>query len=320
MVARKGPINDWHFSHEGGQERPECPAGALNLLRRLAIQELERAPSRIQDYLMAHPQPGCAPLRWTDRPVQPIRLVAGADSRSTEVARVALERSGEARIFVTIGRESPPLITSGAVLWVSVPLPEQVVIRSQADARAFVQAEMAVRWLHLPDIDGLLAAARVQAAQAMRERQEAAQRAQLLRRAEAGQRWEEIRRASAMADPPAAPTVDEPPPPAAPRHEVRPVVEWAPGLAGRGSLQLRKMHDGTQWVYYPAGKYWRIAPAPELFEGWDEYFPPGVAVVDGERSLRVVDDGRILTWFHGHCVASVIDSDPVALSKHFATT
>jgi hypothetical protein len=208
MVARKGPINDWHFSHEGGQERPECPAGALNLLRRLAIQELERAPARIRDYLVAHPQPGCAPLRWTDRPMQPIRLVAGADSGSTEVARVALERSGEARIFVTIGRESPPLITSGAVLWVSVPLPEQVVIRSQADALAFVQAEMAVRWLHLPDLDGLLAAARVQAAQAMRERQEAAQRAQLLRRAEAGQRWAEIRRASAMADPPAAPTVD----------------------------------------------------------------------------------------------------------------
>lgn len=40
LEAKKGTVRIWHFAHVAGQERPECLAGALNLLRRLALQIL----------------------------------------------------------------------------------------------------------------------------------------------------------------------------------------------------------------------------------------------------------------------------------------
>lgn len=41
LVAKKGMINEWHFAHESGQERPECFVGALNLFSRLMLEHLQ---------------------------------------------------------------------------------------------------------------------------------------------------------------------------------------------------------------------------------------------------------------------------------------
>lgn len=43
LVAKKGLINEWHFAHEAGQERPECLVGALNLFSRLLLEHLQLA-------------------------------------------------------------------------------------------------------------------------------------------------------------------------------------------------------------------------------------------------------------------------------------
>lgn len=40
LIAKQGNEKEWHFAHEGGRERPECHAGAMNMLRRLAIEHL----------------------------------------------------------------------------------------------------------------------------------------------------------------------------------------------------------------------------------------------------------------------------------------
>ncbi len=45
LEAKKGSVRIWHFAHVAMQERPECRAGALNLLRRLALQKLASSPS-----------------------------------------------------------------------------------------------------------------------------------------------------------------------------------------------------------------------------------------------------------------------------------
>ena len=47
LVAKKGRINEWHFAHESGQERPECLVGALNLFSRLLIEHLQAAGAGI---------------------------------------------------------------------------------------------------------------------------------------------------------------------------------------------------------------------------------------------------------------------------------
>lgn len=41
LVARRGEIRTWHFAHEASQERPDCFAGAVNLLRTLIIHRLQ---------------------------------------------------------------------------------------------------------------------------------------------------------------------------------------------------------------------------------------------------------------------------------------
>lgn len=43
LVARKGLVNEWHFAHESGQERPECLVGAFNLFSRLLFEHLQTA-------------------------------------------------------------------------------------------------------------------------------------------------------------------------------------------------------------------------------------------------------------------------------------
>lgn len=47
LVAKKGQINEWHFAHESGQERPECLVGALNLFSRLLMEHLQAAGAGI---------------------------------------------------------------------------------------------------------------------------------------------------------------------------------------------------------------------------------------------------------------------------------
>lgn len=44
LVAKKGKIKKSHFAHEALQERPECVAGAVNLLRRLALDLFSQRP------------------------------------------------------------------------------------------------------------------------------------------------------------------------------------------------------------------------------------------------------------------------------------
>ena len=41
LIARQGTEKEWHFAHEGGQERPECLVGAQNLLRRFCMEHLQ---------------------------------------------------------------------------------------------------------------------------------------------------------------------------------------------------------------------------------------------------------------------------------------
>lgn len=318
MQSKQGDRNEWHFAHVNGQERPECYAGAANLLRRLAVEQLALGGVQLPFFGVPHPLAGRAPLMWTDSFAGPLQI-AGTTGSGSPQATVLLARSGQAAIYVTVGREAPPAVGEQAALWVSVPVPEGVTIRSEADARGYVRSRLGLRWLYLPETQGLLAKAQAEAADEERRLLEAFQRAEQQRALEAGRRWYSIRHGSqgqalsAGEEPPAATS----PPAPRPAAVERCAREWCPGLAGRGSIQLRRMKDGTRWVYYPAGEYWRIAPAPVPFDGWDEYFPPAVAVVDGERTLRVVAEGKLLTWFGRDSDFTLIDSDPDAIEQKF---
>jgi len=324
MIAKQGELHDWHFAHVSGQERPECYVGAVNLLRRLALTHLASGSITLPLYATPHPLVGRAPVMWTDSFAGPVQIAGEAlqgAADSPPDATVLLERSGVAAIYVTVAGEAESLRGSGPALVATVPMPEGAVFRTEDDVMGFIRGHLHLRWLHLPDIHGYLAKAQEEAEAEMLRLRQAFERAEQQRAREAGRRWFAIRQGAAsggsrLREEAPSPAAAPAPAPTRPPIAQRTPRPWCPGLAGRGSIQLRKMRDGSQWVYYPAGEYWRIAPAPVPFEGWDEYFPPSVAVVDGDRSLRVVSEGRLFAWFGRDSIFTLIDSDPQVFVHH----
>ena len=337
LLARQGEELDWHFAHVAGQERPECPAGALNLLRRLALEELAQLGTWLAEpYCVPHPVPGQGRVCWSIAPAGPLQLQP-AGAAGQPIALLPLQGGVTARVHVCLGRESPPEPAAPgdalAVLW--CPAPDDSPIRCEADARAFVRGSMVLRWIHLPDAMGLMAQAGREAAE-WRE-----QRAR-----EAGERWAAQRRA--MSERPQAPsgpglewaasgqgtTSSEAAVPAAGANPAGAssagvnvnvdvnVDIWAPGLVPGGAIQYRALDDGTQWVCYPAGAgQYRLRPVPELHDGWEEAFPASAAVRDADNPwLRVVDFNKLLMLFRRHATASHIDSDVAQIATHFTPT
>lgn len=309
LIAKQGDALDWHFAHEAGTERPECRAGAMNLLRRLALEELNRRGLvLLPDFSVAHPLGGRGPIVWTAHSAGDLQLleVRGAQAPA---ATLPLREGGSALVFVCIDRETPPSSYGAgqAVLVVWCPYPEDGKIRTEAQARQFVNATLRLHWAALPDFDGRVAAAQTEA-QAFMERLQR-ERAQ-----QAGARWGAMRRALH------APPVhrDEVPPAPAPAPASAVAPEWAPGLLAGSSIHYRAMDDGSQWVCYHSGATeWRLRPVPALHEGWDESFPLTIAVAEGEAWLRVVDFGKLLMLFNAHATASRIDSDPLVIQRLF---
>lgn len=312
LVAKQGHELDWHFAHEAGTERPECRAGAMNLLRRLALEELNRRGLvLLPDFSVAHPLGGRAPIVWTAHPAGDLHVleVRGAQ---TPAATLPLREGGSALVFVCIDRETPPSSfgPEQAVLVVRCPYPEDGKIRTEAQARQFVNATIRLHWAALPDFQGRVAAAHADARAFM-------ERLQRERAQQAGARWGAMRR-SLQTPPLPRQDLDAVPPAAAPAPGPVTAPEWAPGLVIGTSIHYRAMDDGSQWVcYQSAPNQWRLRPVPDLQDGWDESFPPTIAVPEGEAWLRVVDFGKLLMLFNTHATASRIDSDPRVIQQLF---
>lgn len=335
LVAKQGEELDWHFAHEAGQERPECPAGAFNLLRRLAVEEMIARGAWVQaPYTVTNPFPGLAPLEWTARQAGPV-VPAEADGSNEPAAWVTLEGGMTAGVFVCIGKESPPAHPSRgaapdpnrAQLILSFPSPEGTPIRTEEDAREFLRRSMQLRWGHLPDWQGLLRDATVRANAEAARRRAALDALQAESAQQAGERWAAKRRA--LTERPHPPVTDEtsrrPMPNQAGRQlpvkeAAQGVPAWAPGLMVGRSIQYRELDDDSRWVCYPASpSEMRMAPVPEPYDGWDECFPPGIAAPGGAGWLVVTDYGKLLMLLRTHTRVSHITSDTYEIQRMFMT-
>lgn len=315
LIARQGEVNEPHFAHEGGQERPDCLVGALNLLRRLAVEELAAMPWCLPDFVVDVPAAGALPVQWTDEPAGPIQAIAEAGSSRLLAGKVELRRGGTCLVYVLLGREPAPAGLQQPGLAVSVPMPHSSALRTEEAARSYVRAHLQKRWLFLPDYDNLVEAAAKRQRAATRDKL-LALRGHFAAQDDPGRRWAEIRRQS-MRQGAEGGIVPGTLPPSYSASVERPAVRWAPGLAGAGAIQYRQLRDGTQWVVYPAGAEWRFAPVPAPFEGWDEYFPPSVATVEGDGWLRVTSQTALVTFLARSLAASHIDSDPAVIERQF---
>ena len=176
LIARKGEINEWHFSHESGQQRPECLAGARNLVRRY-----------VEDFLTTRSSPPIPDVYQTWATCEHERVAASWNTKilgiedwrdkpgpNTPAAKVLLERGFSADLYVVVGDEqhSPaPLTTDRGSLLARVPMPDALYLRSREQLMAHLAKTIVFQWLALPDIFGVLASAEEQAHQAAQAQQ-----------------------------------------------------------------------------------------------------------------------------------------------------
>lgn len=159
LLAKQGNEKVWHFAHEGGRERPECEAGSVNLLRRLAMQHL-----RTQETIEL---PHCkdrvnmrSPFRalWRDV-VWSVRIVGAVEwvtclTKYGPVGLARLDQGGELEIFVEISdrlsQHFPPGQDAKAsvVFWSTLPVMSDRRKRSHAEQHLRRRGQFI--WRHQP--------------------------------------------------------------------------------------------------------------------------------------------------------------------------
>jgi len=265
----------WHFAHEASQERPECFAGAVNLLRRLAIEVLQEQPHLElpvfrKSVSTKAPLPSlmeiveCRPaqrgvLRWEER--------AGRDK---PVAMLELAGGAQVRLFVEAGSSRGIRLAEfgeGSLLF-TVPLPPDAVqLNDLASAKGYIAEVGVFEWHRLPDADPLIA----ETLQRLEQRAKA-----LVRVREETEALHRIR--SSWAPPQ---SVDETT--LMPSQQPRPqdASPWTAWRKPRSSYIFYGLTDGSAWllVQHVDGRS-LLMPWPKTDEGWDEQLPARLGVPD----------------------------------------
>lgn len=320
LVAKQGEVNEWHFAHEGQQERVECAAGAVNLLRRLALESLRTrsmwVPEPMRMRVRARTGEAVSEVVEWNRAVLRKWQWHMPGARQEAVADGELSNGAPVKLFIEVSQErphyapSPQLGTASLVFWVYMPSME--TLRHMASARAFVEKNGVLVWKNLPDTQGLIAAAQARLDAEGNERA-AAIRAkweqfdnQLVGRQIPGHTFQRPVFA------PWAPVITpkpEPKPKAAPK-----ALPWAPGQVPGSMLNFYRLKDGSAWVVYRReGGGLGIAPWGELEDGWDEALPPSVGTADPDLCVYIArDQASPFLYFGPRSKTSRNDADPAA--------
>ena len=291
LVAKRGEVNEWHFAHEASQERPECIAGAMNLLRRVAIEQLQARETLVlpayREVVVAN---GAAPnmsesVEWDSQPVV-ARDWESSPAKDAPAARLELDNGAQVDLHVEVGdwrrkrsqSESSVGNIGKIIFWVPVPQPGQ--LRAMEDAQRHILDTGLFVWVHQPDAQGLVAQVRQRLNDRIRALERVVRETQSLRALGAGQRWAQTKRAMdraryehkqvelTMAKPVAAP-VDE--------------SRWAAWRKPGSTFMFYGLKDGSGWlmVQHQDGRL-ILLPWPHVTDGWDEVLPARVGVPDQE--------------------------------------
>lgn len=316
LVAKHGSVNEWHFAHEASQERVECEVGALNMLRRFTAELLRTAaappklPLYSESVLISSRSKICsekAVASWFAefRPATLAWDISGMSSRPFLSGQLNTGYPFVADIV--INDEQPRLLNSGLngetarlVFWIKTP--------TQADFLRRINLERHVlrngRWLWVshPDHKNQFAAAKARATQLVNEKENAilAHKQQMEKRAEEEQ--------AKLVEHWAAQAAEK----AAALSKIANSTRWAPERKVNSSFSLYKLRDGRgTWVIYTRkdGSFWLI-PMP-VFDGWDEFFPPTIGVVeDGFEGYRVTSLVAAMSYLASQAAEIRTSSNP----------
>lgn len=296
LVAKQGQVKDWHFAHEPGQERVECEAGAMNMLRRVTAEALQGMPlaklplfefpvtASSRTKVVFEPvswdaQFDRACLRWNTDGLRSKPFLSGQLSTGVPFEAYAL-------VDETVPRMTVPSGDTVARLGYWIPMPSTETMSEGSVLKQFIRNRGRWLWASHPDHMGRIAAARHRAQQsadqaheALMERMLATQRrfAEIKAQSDHDQQarhaqWQEqqVMKASVRAEP------DN-------------TVCWAPSRKPLSSFVCYELKDGQGvWAIYQQfdGLYW-LVPVPPAVDGWDELFPPSLGKVRDDLGYQV---------------------------------
>jgi len=284
LIAKQGAENEWHFAHEAGQERPECAAGAVNMLRRFAVEHLQRREAfKLPPYrvtVWSSPKAGggrSEVVQWDVQFSKPPEWLPRGP-RNSAVARGALDTGVEAEVFIEIEGQPGHIISArrhqGATISFVCSLPPPSDLRDRLRAERHLGQHGRLEWRHHPDYAGRVAAAEERVRKLWIEDIARARQAPEIsldvgrRSAQVGEQLGqeyEVRFVKHTETPRAPPTES---------------VAWAPGRKPGASFIFYRLKDGSSWVVYTLQDD-TVAIAPWIKEeGWDEMLPSSVAVAD----------------------------------------
>ena len=282
LVAKQGDVRRWYFAHEASQERPDCFAGAVNLLRRIAIERLQhRVFPTLPVYratVTTHPplpqlqetvtwQAGEGRVEmWEPRflqhaPVGLLRLSSGTAVR----LYVEVDSVSEANL-----RPAPP---HEGMLLVSVPLPPGgEALKDLSSAVQHIDTAATLQWIRLPDANAKISEVSEQVKERAKRLQH--ERAQFAARPP---QWADMPPLSQGSQSPPAEEVDESP--------------WAAWRKPRSAFVHYGLKDGSAWVMFTHGDGRHVmAPWPNPEDGWDEALPARLGEPDLQLGVYVLKD------------------------------
>lgn len=296
LIARQGDARQWHFAHEPGQERPQCLVGAVNLLHRITVEDLQAAaPLELPPYVrMVHARHLREQVSWKAQFIPGSMRWTPNAPKDAPVATGQLDNGIQASLLVQIAAVqpvfAPATATDGAQVVFWVPVPPTAALRTLAGVRQHIRQNARVFWRHQPDVFGLIEKTRARLLSLLAANDiVAAQKA-------------------------SAPTPVLPQP-----VQIKPVqsaqrvesYDWAPGKKPASSFIYYRLKDGTTWIVYTRidGSL-SIVPRP-LFEGWDEYLPPSVGRPSPQELMYQAPALiPVLTFMSGRTACTRTSSNP----------
>jgi hypothetical protein len=159
LIAKRGDQKVWHFAHEASQERPDCLAGAVNLLRRLAIEQLRDEPAlRLPAYRKVVSTR--LPLPKLSESIEVNAQPIGSDQwnispvRGAAAARLMLDTGDSAALFVEVRARQTVALSlqpGTAAVLVEIPLPlDGSGLQDLAAAKAYLEDSRQIFWRQHP--------------------------------------------------------------------------------------------------------------------------------------------------------------------------
>jgi len=299
LVAKQGDVLSWHFAHVARQENPECYVGALNLIRRLAIEDiLGNAVLNLPEcHVTIRRRSGLghsdAKLVWQPEFERWVDFSMDAPKGAT-VARIRLVDGGVAELSVEATESSisalPVAVGDTGMIACRFPIPAPQHLRTFEAAMAQIRATAAWQWIRVP-----AGAAPERHANEQLDAQDRLEDARIeklahLRAVEAGSRWAGIakrnRAGEAFLRPRQAPGI----PPTSGGEEG--AGDLLPGRSPGCTLTFYKLPGEKLWVrYMRADKRYVVIPFPGYqWNGWENDLPPAVGRYDPELKAFVLDD------------------------------